>query len=397
MTRVDDQKPILNARIILRDLINNFGPRVIQEAKDDPAPAQIVVAGEVGAGFDRPFVRQTVGFQMKLFMLLAALVLSSGAASAQSNVTIAVGGSSCLCYLPPMLANQLGEFKNAGVNVDIAEFKGGSDSLKALISGSADVAIGYYDHSIELAARGQHLKSFVVYDRFPGVALVVSPKHADEIKSIKDLANKKVGVTAPGSTSDFMLRYLLSKNGVDANSVGIVGIGLDASAIAAMEHGDIDAAIMLDPAITLLMSRNKAATILLDTRTQKDTLSVFAGEYPGGVLYSRSDWIANHQKEVQAITKAILVTLNWIHTHSAEQIADKMPPEFVGKDKALYVAALEHMLPMYSENGRMDAKGAEAVLAVLSHSSRDVANAHIDLPETYTNQFAVSAGALGPK
>jgi NitT/TauT family transport system substrate-binding protein len=274
---------------------------------------------------------------------------------------------------------------------------GGADSLKALIGGSADVAIGYFDYSIELAARGQHLQTFVVYDRFPGVALVVSPKYASEIKSVKDLANKKVGVTAPGSTSDFMLRYLSRKNGVDPNTVGVVGIGLGSSAIAAMEHGQIDAAIMLDPAITRLKMRDQNTTILLDTRTQRDTLAVFGGEYPGGVLYGRTDWIAGHRREVQAITNAIMATLNWIHTHSAEQITDKMPPEVVGSDKALYVAALNNMLPMYSENGRMDPNGAKAVLDVLNQSSSDLANVKIDLLKTYTNDFAAAARRIGAK
>ena len=118
-----------------------------------------------------------------------------------------------------MLAKQLGEFKKAGVDVEVVEFKGGSESLKAVIGGSADVVSGYFDHCVNLAAKGQHLQAFVVYDRFPGLALVVSPKHTAEIKSVKDLANKKVGVSAPGSSTDFFLKYLLSKNGVDPNSV----------------------------------------------------------------------------------------------------------------------------------------------------------------------------------
>ena len=98
---------------------------------------------------------------------LAALVLSSGLALAQSKVTLAVGGASCLCYLPTMLAKQLGEFEKAGVNVEVVEFKGGSESLKAVIGGSADVVSGYFDHCVNLAAKGQHLQAFVVYDRFP--------------------------------------------------------------------------------------------------------------------------------------------------------------------------------------------------------------------------------------
>src|SRR5262249_5900407 len=327
----------------------------------------------------------------RLAATFAALTLSSGLALAQSKVTVGVGGGSCLCYLPTMLAQALGEYEKAGVNVEIVDFKGGSESLKAVIGGSADVVSGYFDHCVNLAAKNQHLQSFVVYDRYPGFALVVSPKQTSAINSIKDLANKKVGVSAPGSSTDFFLKYLLAKNGVDPNSVGGIGVGLGAPAIAAMEQGTIDAAIMLDPAVTILQGQNKDLKILSDTRSQKDTLAVFGGEYPGGALYTRAEWIASHEKEVQAMTNAIIATLKWIHSHSPEEIADKMPANLVGKDKAQYVAALKNTLPMYSETGRMDPKGAAAVLAVFSQSSPEVAKANIDLSKTYTNKYVDAA------
>jgi sulfonate transport system substrate-binding protein len=327
----------------------------------------------------------------RLVVSAAALVLSSGFALAQLKVTLAIGGADCLCYLPTVLANQLGEYKKAGVEIEMVTFKGGSDALKAVIGGSADVVSGYFDHCVNLAAKGQHLQSFVVYDRFPGLVLVVSPKHTNEIKSVKDLANKKVGVSAPGSSTDFFLKYLLSKNGVDPNSVGVIGVGLGATAVAAMEQGQIDAAVMLDPSVTVLASKNKDLKILSDTRSQKDTLAVFGGEYPGGALYTKADWIAAHSKEVQAMTNAIIATLKWIHSHTPEEIAEKMPPEYVGKDKAAYVAALKNTVPMYSTDGKMDPKGAQAVLAVFSQSSPEVKNAHIDLSQTFTNAFAEKA------
>lgn len=331
---------------------------------------------------------------VKLFPRIAAavlaLALSTGIAAAQ-KVTLAIGGASCLCYLPTMLAYELGEYKKAGVDVEVIQFKGGSEALKAVMGGSADVVSGYFDHTVNLAAKGQNLQSFVVYDRFPGFALVVSPKHTAAIKSVKDLANKKIGVSAPGSSTDFFLKYILSKDGVDPNSIGVIGVGLGATAIASMEQGEIEAAIMLDPAVTLLAGKYKDLKILSDTRSQKDTLAVFGGEYPGGALYTKADWIAGHKKETQALTNAIVATLKWIHSHTAEEIAAKMPAELVGKDKALYVAALKNTLPMYSETGRMDPKGAQAVLAVFSQSSPEVAKAKIDLSKTYTNEFVDAA------
>ena len=104
--------------------------------------------------------------------------------------------------------------------------------------------------------------SFVVYDRYPGLVLVVSPSHTDEIKSIKDLAGKKVGVSAPGSSTDFFLKYLLKKNGLDPTSAAVIGVGLGATAVAAMEQGQIDAAVMLDPSVTVLQGSHPDLKIL---------------------------------------------------------------------------------------------------------------------------------------
>jgi NitT/TauT family transport system substrate-binding protein len=323
----------------------------------------------------------------RLAASLLALALTSGFAAAQSKVTVAVGGGACLCYLPTVLAKQLGEYEKAGLAVELVDLKGGSDALKAVLGGSADVVSGYFDHCVNLAAKKQELQSFVIYDRYPGLVLVVSPAHTNEIKSIKDLAGKKVGVSAPGSSTDFFLKYLLKKNGLDPTSAAVIGVGLGATAVAAMQQGQIDAAVMLDPSVTVLQGSHPDLKILADTRTQKDTLALFGGEYPGGALYTTTAWIKSHEKEVQALTNAIVNTLAWIHSHSAEEIMAKMPDEIVGKNKELYLAALKNTIPMYSLTGMMDPKGADAVLAVFSEGSPEVAKANLDVTKTWTNKY----------
>jgi NitT/TauT family transport system substrate-binding protein len=323
----------------------------------------------------------------KLAGTLLALMLTAPLAQAQTRISVAVGGGSCLCYLPSVLAKQLGEFDKVGLNVELIDLKGGSDALKAVLGGSADVVSGYFDHCVNLAAKKQELVSFVVYDRYPGLVLVVSPAHTSEIKSVKDLAGKKVGVTAPGSSTDFFLKFLLKKNGLDPTSASVVGVGLGAAAVAAMDAGLVDAAVMLDPSVTVLQGSHPDLKILADTRTQKDTLAMFGGEYPGGALYTTAAWINSHEKEVQGLTTAIVATLSWIHSHTAEDIMAKMPAEMVGKDKALYLAALKNTIPMYSETGKMDPKGADAVLAVFSEGSPEVAKANVDVSKTFTNKY----------
>src|SRR5262249_6235187 len=155
-------------------------------------------------------------------------------------------------------------YRKAGLDIEMVNFKGGAQALTAVIGGSADVVSGYYDHCVNLAARNQNLVAFVVYDRYPGMVLGVSPRHAREISTIKDLAGKKVGVSAPGSSTDFFLKYLLAKNALAADAAAVIGIGLDTTAVAAMEQGTVDAAVMLDPTPTLLRGKYPALKILSD-------------------------------------------------------------------------------------------------------------------------------------
>jgi NitT/TauT family transport system substrate-binding protein len=306
-------------------------------------------------------------------------------------VKIAIGGAGCLCYLPTVLAEQLGMYEKAGLDAKLINFKGGSVALTAVLGGSADVVSGYYDHTVNLAAKNKHMKSIVIYDRFPGLVLVVSPKANGEVKSIADLAGKKVGVSAPGSSTDFFLKYLLRKNDIDPAKVPVIGVGLGDTAVAAMEQGQVQAAVMLDPAVTHLANKYKDLRILSDTRSEKDTHAVFGGDYPGGALYATTDWVDAHPKEAQALATAIVGTLTWIHGHSAEEVVAKMPKELVGSNDKLYLAALKNTIPMYSKTGLMDPKGAKAVLDVFSQSVPSIAKAHIDVTKTYTNKFAEAA------
>ena len=106
------------------------------------------------------------------------------------------------------------------------------------------------------------------------------------------LAGKIVVFSAPGSSTDIFRKYLLKKDGGDRAAASVIGVGLGATAVAAMEQGQIDAAVMLDPSVTVLQGSHPDLRILSDTRTQKDTLDVFGGAYPGGALYSTTAWVA---------------------------------------------------------------------------------------------------------
>ncbi|MGW4845691.1 ABC transporter substrate-binding protein [Nocardia brasiliensis] len=332
-------------------------------------------------------------------VLLAAvvLVLAVGGCGRKpeggQRVVIGVGGRTLPVYLPLVLAQRLGYFGEEGVWVDIQGLQGGSKALQALEGGSVDVVAGYYDHTIQMQAKRRALTSFVAMLNRPELVLAVSPAASKPINSIADLAGANVGVSAPGSSTDFFLKYVLSKHGLAADAVSVQAIGTAATAVAAMAHGRVDAAVLVDPAFSLLQKRSGAdkVGVLLDARSSEGVEQTFGvSKYPASVLYSSSRWLDGHRTTASALAKAIVRTLQWIQGHSAEEIAARMPAEFAQDDRPTYVETIAKIKDGFSTDGALSADGAEAVRKVLAQSDRTVAAAEIDLSQTYSNDYLPS-------
>lgn len=296
-----------------------------------------------------------------------------------------------MVYLPTTLANELGFYKEEGLEVELQDFDGGAKALQALIGGSADVVSGFYDHTIQMAAEQRAFVAFVTMLRYPGLVLVSSPQSAATVTHIRDLKGRTVGVTTPGSSSHMFLTFLLERHQVPVDSVSVTAIGGGPSAVAGIESGRIDAAWLGDPAFTLVKKRNPAIRVLADMRTQQGTTDAFGvATYPGAVLYSSAEWLRTNRDTAARLARAIVKTLDWMQSRSEQEIADKTPKALRGADDALYVEALKGSRAMFSADGMMTSDGAAAVLQVLNGSMPKVRNAVIDLSKTYTNEFIVA-------
>ena len=140
------------------------------------------------------------------------------------KVTLAVGGKNLLYYLPLTIAESLGYFKTEGLDVTIADFAGGSRALQALIGGSADVVSGAFEHTINMQVKGQRLRAFVLEGRAPQIVLGVNPKTMPDFKNVAELKGKKLGVTAPGSSTNVLANFVLGKAGLKPGDV-VVKVG----------------------------------------------------------------------------------------------------------------------------------------------------------------------------
>jgi NitT/TauT family transport system substrate-binding protein len=230
--------------------------------------------------------------------------------------------------------------------------------------------------------------AFVTMLRFPGLVLVTSPQVAGTVTRIEDLTGRIGGVTTTGSSSHMLLTFLLQRHGVPVDSVSVVGIGGAASAVAAVEHGKVDAGMMTDPAFTILQRRAPGVRVLADLRGAAGVKEAFgASTYPASVLYANAGWVRANRETAARLARAIQRTLVWMHGHTPQEIAGRTPSDFRGEDQALYVDALSSSMAMFSPDGVMTADGAEAVHTLLAQSMDKVRTTTIDVSKTYTNEF----------
>jgi len=325
------------------------------------------------------------------FALFVLGFLTVGQSFAQNlekqKVSIAVGGKNLFYYLPLTIAEQLGYFKDEGLQVEISDFAGGSKALQALIGGSADVVSGAYEHTINMQAKGQPIKAFVLQGRAPQIVLGVSTKTMPHFKSVADLKGKKIGVTAPGSSTNMMADFVLDKAGLKPSDVSFIGVGASAGALSAIRSGQIDAIANLDPVITML-EQDKAIKVVVDTRTLKDTQEVFGGPMPAGTLYTTDAFLKKYPHTAQALTNAMVRALKWLQTAGPADIVKVVPENYLLGDSALYIKAFMKVRQAISPDGVFPENGPETALHALTTFEPALASKHIDLSQTYTNEFA---------
>jgi NitT/TauT family transport system substrate-binding protein len=308
----------------------------------------------------------------------------------QTKVSIAVGGKNLFYYLPLTIAERRNYFKDEGLDIEIADFAGGAKALQAAVGGSADVVSGAFEHTLLLQAKNQYFREFVLQGRAPQIVLAVSKKAMPNYKSVADLKGKKIGVTAPGSSTSIMASFVLAQAGLKATDVSFIGVGAGAGAIAALQSGQIDAIANLDPVMTKL-DRAGDIRIVSDTRTLADTVKVFGGNMPAGCLYASQSFITKNPNTTQALTNAMVRALKWLQTASGKDLISTVPESYLLGDRALYLDSWQHVKEALSPDGLMPADGPATSLKTLQAFDETVKGKPIDLSKTWTNDFVKKA------
>jgi len=316
----------------------------------------------------------------------------SGDAASTPKVSIMVGGIDKVIYLPAMLTERLGYFKDEGVDVSLKSEPAGATAENVLIAGKTQGVVGFYDHTITLQAQGKCIESVVQLAKVPGEAEVVSTKAAGSLTGPSDFKGQNLGITSAGSSTDYLTQYLAKKAGVDSAQYTSVAVGAGSTFIAALQQGSIGAGMTTDPTIATATSKG-LGKVLVDMRTEEGTKEALGGLYPAASLYMDCSYVKENPKTVQKVVNAFVRTMKWISTHDAADIAAKMPADYAGGNPALYEQSIKDSSPMFTPDGVMPAGGPQTVLDVLGTFSDVVKQKKddIDLSKTYTTKFAEAA------
>jgi NitT/TauT family transport system substrate-binding protein len=334
---------------------------------------------------------------MRRFVTLVAaslIALALGApARAQGlekpNITIGVGGKTLFYYLPLAIALQNGYFKAEGLEIELQDFPGGARALQALLGGSVDIVSGAFEHTITQQAKGQNIEALVLQGKYAGIVLGMSKSKAATYKSPADLKGMKIGVTAPGSSTNMFVNILLAKAGLSPDAVAIIGVGTTAGAVAIMKRGEIDAISNLDPVIAQLES-DETIVAVIDTRTAKGMQEVYAGAYAAGCIYAPVDFAKKYPNTAQAIVNAIVHALRFIAQSTPDQIVAAVPSDYY-TDKAQYKRALEKNIETYKHDGSIGIDAAQAVYRDLKSFDPQIQTATVDVAKSFNMTFQQKA------
>jgi NitT/TauT family transport system substrate-binding protein len=337
-----------------------------------------------------------------LIALVALLLLAeTRAAMAAESLSIAVGGANIVAYLPLTIADELGYFKEAGIDVTINDVQSGTKMAEALVGGSADIGFGSYEHVLHLRPKGLDVVCIMLINHTYGAVIGLTKERAATYKSPADLKGYRMGVIAPGSALDVALQLLITKAGLTHADVASVGVGAGAGAIAAMKARRLDGISHADPVISRLIQDGDIVPIV-DTRTEAGIKYLYNGLFAASAVLSKESVTKDHAQAVQAFMTQIIRAFRFMKTAPIDKVMALVPPAYYGPDKDIYQRTLTNNREsegIFTDDGTTDEASARTTLhdlATFDPLLKGKENS-FDIGASYDNRFVETANrALSP-
>jgi len=325
-----------------------------------------------------------------IFGVCTALALACGpGARAQTleHASLATGGKELFNYLVIAVAERIDAFRKSGLDVEISDFPGGQKSMESLVGGSLDFAVGTYDNTIFLQAKGVDVVDVALLNYSAGLVIALNKQRAATYTGPKDLKGLTFGVSSPGSATQRTLNTLLAQGGLAPTDISVVGVGAGAGAVATLEAGQIDGFCHADPVVSKVLA-DGGFVPLIDTRNEAGMTQLYGGRIAGVGVLTTPAVIKARPELVQKMVNAIVRTEAWIKKASVDEMMAVIPPEFYGRDRALYRQALAAQKDAIAVDGITPPDAVQRTWDVTKTPTLMRHGQEIDLSATYDNRFA---------
>ena len=295
--------------------------------------------------------------------------------------------SQVLCIVPYEAARQRGFFAAEGLDVNIVYMRGGAQAMNALLSNSIDWIATPIDLVVQAAAQGKNVRMLVSTARLPFFALVSSPK-APDIKDVQHLAGKKIGVAAVGTTDQLLARYLLTKAGLDPDSVEWAVLGPNLYDV--LLRGQVEAGMVQEPSLTLL--QKAGGKPLVNFMNLKDTQQWLGSAYQFMGLNTRTDVLETQADVGGKLVRALVKANQWVLGSPGSRVVDVAPPEIVsGGDIQTFADAIDrYKVDLFPADGKIAVDAVQRVLDVQLSSGALKQDAGVKAEDMFTNKFVPS-------
>ena len=276
-----------------------------------------------------------------LCMSLAAGMLLSGCGKKEELTTLRLNEvAHSIFYAPQYVAIEKGYFEEEGIALELINGSGADNVMTAVLAGEADVGFMGSESSIYVYQEGAQdsIINFAQLTQRAGNFLVA--RKADPDFTWSKLKGKTILGGRPGGMPEMVLEYILKKNGIDpARDVKIItniDFGLTAQAFAS---GQGDYTVEFEPFAASLEADKKGVVVA--------SLGEASGNVPYTAYSARESYLKDHQDLLQHFTNALQKGMDYVQSHTPEEIAEVIAPQFPQTD----AKALETVVRRYYDQG----------------------------------------------
>ena len=271
-------------------------------------------------------MKKIVSIVLAVFMLAVCVTGCKTTTRKQLKPVVLNEVAHSIFYAPQYAAIELGYFEDEGLDLKLVNGAGADKVMTALISGDADIGFMGSEASIYVYQQGSddYAVNFAQLTQRAGNFLV--GREADSDFTWADLKGKKVLGGRAGGMPEMVFEYILKKNGIDPSTDltidQSINFGLTA---AAFTSSDADYTVEFEPFATGLEKEGNGHVIA--------SLGVDSGYVPYTAYSVKKSYLEKNPDTIQKFTNAIQKGLEYVNTHSAEEIAKVIQPQFKEPDE----------------------------------------------------------------